>query len=60
MVLYLDYRITDYPAKLDHTIANMEKIIYSEGFHNELSRFIPLDVQENTLKKAKFKDFFFN
>ena len=47
MVLYLDYRITDYPAKLDHTIANMEKIIYSEGFHNELSRFIPLDVQEN-------------
>lgn len=55
-----DYRITDYPAKLDHTIANIEKIIYSEGFHNELSRFIPLDVQERTLKKAKFKDFLIN
>ncbi len=55
-----DYKITDYPAKLDNTIASMEKIIYSEGFHNELSRFIPLDVQERTLKKAKFKDFLIN
>lgn len=55
-----DYKITDYPIKLATMIANIEKIIYSEDFHNELSRFIPLDVQERTLKKEKFKDFLVN
>lgn len=55
-----DYKITDYLTKLENTIANIEKIIYSEGFNNELSRFIPLDVQERTLKKDKFKDFLIN
>jgi hypothetical protein len=55
-----DYKITDYPTKLATMIANIEKIIYSEGFHNELSRFIPLDVQERTLKKEKFKEFLVN
>lgn len=55
-----DYKITDYPTKLDTMVANIEKIIYSEVFHNELSRFIPLDVQERTLKKEKFKEFLVN
>lgn len=55
-----DYKISDYPGKLESTIANIDKIIYSEAFHNELSRFIPLDVQERTLKKDKFKDFLIN
>ena len=55
-----DYKISDYPAKLKTTLANIEKIIYSEAFNNELSRFIPLDVQERTLKKDKFKDFLIN
>jgi predicted nucleotidyltransferase component of viral defense system len=55
-----DYKISDYPEKLEHMIANIEKIIYSEAFHNELSRFIPLDVQERTLKKDKFKEFLIN
>lgn len=55
-----DYKITDYPSKLNAMIANIEKIIYSDPFHNELSRFIPLDVQERTLRKEKFKDFLVN
>lgn len=55
-----DYKISDYPTKLEHTIENLEKIIHSEGFHNEISRFIPLDIQERTLKKDKFKDFLIN
>lgn len=29
----------------------------SDHFYHELSRFIPLDVQERTLKKKNFKDF---
>lgn len=55
-----DYKISDYPAKLKIILANIEKIIFSEAFKNELSRFIPLDVQERTLKKDKFKDFLIN
>ncbi len=55
-----DYKISDYPSKLNHTILNIKDIIYSENFHNELSRFIPLDVQERTLAKEKFKDFLVN
>ena len=55
-----DYKIIDYPEKLKATIANIEKIIFSEGFHNELSRFIPSNVQERTLKKDKFKAFLIN
>ena len=55
-----DYKITDYPTKLEKMITSIDEIIYSDSFHNELSRFIPLDVQERTLKKEKFKDFLIN
>lgn len=55
-----DYKITDYAMKLNEKIANIDKIIYSADFHNELSRFLPLSVQERTLKKDKFKDFLLN
>ncbi len=55
-----DYKITDYPTKLKNMIMSIDEIIYSVSFHNELSRFIPLDVQERTLKKEKFKDFLIN
>jgi len=52
-----DYKITDYLIKLEKMMMSIDTIIYSDGFHNELSRFIPLEVQERTLKKEKFKDF---
>lgn len=55
-----DYKITDYSIKLEKMITSIDEIIYSDNFHNELSRFIPLDVQERTLKKEKFKDFLIN
>jgi predicted nucleotidyltransferase component of viral defense system len=55
-----DYKITNYPNKLDRMIARIDEIIHSDSFHNELSRFIPLDVQERTLKKEKFKNFLIN
>ncbi|MDX2346188.1 MAG: nucleotidyl transferase AbiEii/AbiGii toxin family protein [Legionella sp.] len=52
-----DYKITDYPIKLNKMIKNISEIVHGESFYHELSRFIPLNVQERTLKKAKFKDF---
>jgi predicted nucleotidyltransferase component of viral defense system len=52
-----DYKITDYKIKLENMLISVDEIIYSDSFHNELSRFIPLDVQDRTLKKPKFKDF---
>ena len=55
-----DYKITDYPTKLEKMMRSIKEIIYSDSFHNELSRFIPLEVQERTLKNEKFKDFLIN
>jgi hypothetical protein len=55
-----DYKITDYLTKLGKMIMSMDEIIHSDRFHDELSRFIPLDIQERTLKKEKFKVFLIN
>jgi len=52
-----DYKITDYLAKLNNMMMRIDEIIHGDRFYHELSRFIPLDVQERTLKKEKFKDF---
>jgi len=52
-----DYKITDYVPKLDEMTNRIDEIIKSKDFHNEMSRFIPVDVQERTLQKEKFKDF---
>jgi len=52
-----DYKITDYVKKLDKMLENSDRIIHSKEFYDEMSRFIPLDTQERTLKKDKFFDF---
>lgn len=49
-----DYGITDYLSKLDNLLSHLEEIIRGKNFHDEMSRFIPSDVQERTLKKDKF------
>lgn len=35
-------------------IKQVETIVFSKAFINEMSRFIPADVQARTLKKEKF------
>lgn len=55
-----DYRITDYPSKLDNLLGNINKIINGKNFHDEISRFIPIDTQERTIKKDKFLEFLTN
>jgi hypothetical protein len=52
-----DYRIDDYLGKLDETWQRLPEIIHGQRFREEMSRFIPRDVQERTLDKAKFLDF---
>jgi hypothetical protein len=49
-----DYKITDYPEKLDSLLLRLADIIHGDSFRNEMQRFIPQDVQERTLKKPKF------
>lgn len=52
-----DYQISDYFKKLDVFSSNIDDIIYGKSFIQEMSRFIPMDVQERTLKKKHFLAF---
>lgn len=52
-----DYRISDYPGKLEVMLERLPGIIHGETFRNEMMRFIPDDVRERTLEKDKFYDF---
>lgn len=51
-----DYRIDDYSEKLNTCLKNLEESIKGKKFLNEMSRFIPANVLERTLKKEKFLD----
>lgn len=51
-----DYAIADYPARLDAMWNRLPEIIHGAAFRDELIRFIPIDVQERTLSRAKFYD----
>jgi len=55
-----DYRVDDYPEKLNEMVNRLEEIIRGKDFQDEMSRFIPVDVQERTLQKNKFIDFLIN
>lgn len=52
-----DYKEKDYLDKLNIFIDRLGVIVRSKGFINEMSRFIPMDVQERTLQKEKFIQF---
>ena len=49
-----DYSATDYKAKAARLIGRLPDIIHGKEFRDQMSRFIPLDVQERTLLKEKF------
>lgn len=55
-----DYSIVDYSEKLKETLVSLESIIYSAEFYKEMSRFLSMEVLEQTLRKEKFKLFLFN
>lgn len=52
-----DYQITDYLDKLKVRIHQLPEIVQGKNFKNEMSRFIPHDVQQRTLLKDKFYPF---
>lgn len=52
-----DYRIDDYSDKLARMVERLPGIIAGEVFQREMSRFIPQEVAERTLKKTKFNQF---
>ena len=52
-----DYRIEDYPEKLQRMLRQLPTIIEGDVFQREISRFIPRDVAQRTLEKPKFYQF---
>jgi predicted nucleotidyltransferase component of viral defense system len=49
-----DYGATGYPDKAARLIERLRDIIHGKDFRDQISRFIPSDVQERTLMKEKF------
>lgn len=52
-----DYKISTYEIFLQKLIDRLPNIIQSPEFRQQMSRFIPIDVQSNTLSKSKFYPF---
>jgi predicted nucleotidyltransferase component of viral defense system len=52
-----DYKTADYGVKTDEMIERLPGIIRGKDFRDQMSRFIPIDVQERTLLKEKFLTF---
>lgn len=50
-----DYKIVDYPRKLEEKKLALEDLVMDKTFMSEMSRFIPMDVQERTLNKEKYR-----
>ncbi|CCK78966.1 nucleotidyl transferase AbiEii/AbiGii toxin family protein [Desulfobacula toluolica] len=56
----LDYKVVDYFKKLEEMRLGLPEIVHGKAFRDQMSRFIPLDVQERTLFKEKFYIFLIN
>ena len=55
-----DYQITNFSKNLKNKIEQLEDIIMSVDFSNQMQHFLPTDVLERTLNKEKFKIFLVN
>ena len=51
-----DYSIANYTERLDKMWQDLPGIIHGDAFKFEMTRFIPMDVQQRTLAKDKFYD----
>lgn len=49
-----DYRVEDYLVKLRAMTGQLNDIVHSQPFLDEMGRFIPMDIQERTLLKQHF------
>jgi hypothetical protein len=55
-----DYHIEDYAYKVESLLSRLPSILLSPEFKTQMSRFLPVDVQERTLFKEKFYPFLEN
>ncbi|OGT64632.1 MAG: hypothetical protein A3J38_04680 [Gammaproteobacteria bacterium RIFCSPHIGHO2_12_FULL_45_9] len=55
-----DYQIINYLEKLDSFLEHVVEIVHGKIFMDEMSRFIPSDVQARTLRQEKFLTFLCN
>jgi predicted nucleotidyltransferase component of viral defense system len=55
-----DYKIENYPVKVKEMLTRLPDIIYGGELRAQLSRFIPVTIQERTLLKDKFYVFLEN
>jgi predicted nucleotidyltransferase component of viral defense system len=55
-----DYHIDNYFEKLENIFENLPGIINGKDFKEEMSRFIPINVQDRTIKNEKFNVFLVN
>jgi len=51
-----DYGIEDYPQLTARFIEQLPAIVHGKDFRDQMSRFIPRDVQERTLLKERFPE----
>lgn len=55
-----DYKITAFPEKVEDMLEHLPDIVHGKGFREQMSRFLPQEVQERTLEKEKFYIFLLN
>lgn len=55
-----DYSVENYLGKLDARIEDIKSIVEGKAFNDEVTRFIPIDVQTRTLKKERFLSYLAN
>ena len=55
-----DYKIDNYNKDLTSMQARLPEIISGDAFLNEISRFIPVVAQEQTIKKEKYRIYLTN
>ena len=51
-----DYRVTEYPSMVDNIINRCPAIIDGDTFQNQMKRFLPADVQEQTLARDRYRE----
>lgn len=52
-----DYKISDYLERLQSTIDNLDHVISSKNFLDQMTRFLSTDTLQRTLYKDKFKEY---
>ncbi|MDN7131527.1 nucleotidyl transferase AbiEii/AbiGii toxin family protein [Halomonas sp. MC140] len=53
----VDYRLDDYPDRLNSMISRLSDIIAGKNFQDEMGRFLPADIYVRTLGQDKFQSY---